>query len=1148
MHSLIQKGKDRTSFCPEIADHGEVKFLKESEEKYRSLVESSGFGIATIDIRGRFTFVNDALCKSIGYSKKELIGKHFANFLHPEDKLWILKIFLNAWKYPTKRPSLEFRIVHKKGHVIHMYSTPTLFRRNRKIQGFSAIITDITERKKAEESLRKSEDRYRNIIELAPDGVITVDMNGVITSVNAAFSKFSGYSKDEIIGKHFTKLGALRADNIPEYLKLFDLTVAGNSLPPTEFVYLCKDGTERWGEAHIGFVESDGKRVGLQGILRDITERKKADQAIVENQQKFERLFRGVPEAAVHWDAEYRIWDINPRFTELFGYTLEEARGKGNIELIVPKDKVAESENLAKKTLEGYVDHETVRKRKDGSLVSVSISVAPIFVDHQLMGYVGLYKDITERKKNEEAVLVERDKLETVTKNIGVGLAVVSRDYRTLWANEVLKQLFGEVEGKTCYKTYNQRDEICPSCGVHEVFEHGKDRVVHEQVGKDVDGKIIWSDIIATPMKDKFGNITTALEVVVPITERKKAEEALQASEERYRNLFENARDVILTTDLEGNVTSINKAIEEYDWKREEIIGKNMLEFIFKESWPSLLKGMEQIAKGEPLEGEIELATPIGKKIAEYKSNPIIQDNKIVGVQVIGRDITERRAMEEKLRDSEEKFRAINASASDAILLIDNEGEFSYWNPAAEKMFGYTEEEVNNKKMYELITPQRFRGDHISAFEKFKETGRGNNIGKTVEIAAIRKDGTEFPVEFSLSALQVKGKQYALGIVRDITERKKMEEKLKQYSEHLEELVQKKTDELLESEKRYSVLVEESKDGVVIAQDERIVFVNKRAAEMLEYSKEELIGLNTQKVVTKDYYPIVKKRYAQRLRGREVPATYEIEFLTKTGLHVPIEINSTRINYQGRPAVLVMLRDLRERKRIEEQRLKLEKLATIGEFATMVAHDLRNPLTSIRNASFYIKNKCPHQASTECKTALEMVDTIERETLFANDIINELLDLVTSRKLQKNRQNVSEIIEHSIMANHVPENVKIERNLAEKTFVIADRKQLERVFLNLIKNAVQAMPKGGKLKIATNGTRDAVEIVFADTGIGIPEQNMSKIFMPFFTTKAKGIGIGLHICRKIIEEHAGTIVAESIVGQGSAFTIRLPKKTQVKNQ
>ena len=1280
--------------------------LGESEQKFRCLVEDAAVAICVIDLKGRFTYVNNAAVRLLGYSVQELLGHAFKDFLHPDDRGRMVRLFIKAFGLLRQPPNMEFRAVSKDGSVLHLMTKPTKLKIN-------------------------------------------------------------------------------------------------------------------------------GKTVGFQAIIVDVTEQKKAEKVIRENQQKFERLFKGIPEAAVYWDPNFRVLGINPRFTELFGFSLGEIRGKNPISFLVPKDRIGESNTWGRKAREGYVNHDTIRKRKDGTLVSVSISVAPMIVEDQLIGYVGLYKDITERRKAEEALLAERDRLETVTKNVGAGLAIISRDYRTVWANEVLKQLFGNVEDTICYTTYNQRDAICPRCGVREVFETGKVKVVHEQAGKDVDGKTIWSEIIATPIKDKSGNITAALELVVPITERKKAEQALHESEERYRSLFENAKDIVLTTGLEGNVTSINKAIEEYGWKREGIVGKNMLELMSKESWPSLLKGIDQIAEGRPLEGEIELVTPIDKRIVEYKSSLIIQENKAVGVQVIARDITERKLMEtrlstlnsfggklnaansldevyelildamgktlgfeyaafsvidrdklrvacqrgynkaidglpldgtkggiiakaarshkavlvgdvrkepdyvegapdiqselavpviannevlgvlnvesmrlsafdkkdvtlleilgshaaiaisnlrkrseiemalkriieseekyrnlfenaqdtivtinlegkitsvncavqkygydrneivgesvfdlipeeerlgrqhnilklaqgkstesefkiktknksgyaivearsnpilqdgsvvgiqtimrdaterkemaEKLRDSEERFRAITLSANAAIVLIDDEGKFSYWNPAAEKMFGYTEKEVNNTKMYELITPKRFHRDHINAFEKFTKIGKGRIIGKTVELPAIKKDGTEFPVEFSLSALQVKGKWYALGIFRDVTERKKMEEEIKQYSEHLEDLVQKRTEELLESEKRYSVLVEEASDGVIILQHKKLVFANKKAAEIVGYSRDELKGLPLEKLIDEKYLPVAKKMYERNLRG-DVSTTFEVEWRAKNGERIPVEVSDARIRYQGHPAVLRIARDIRERKRLEEQRRKLEKMTTIGELATMVAHDLRNPLTSIRNASFYIKNACPNRGNVECKTVLEMFDVIEQETVFADSIINDLLDFAARRPPLRKSQNVNNLIENALRQIDMAENVKIERKFAKKAVASVDEKQLERVFLNLIKNSVQAMPNGGKLEVTTIETEDHIRTAFTDTGTGIAEENMSKIFTPLFTTKAKGIGMGLSICKKIVEEHGGTIDVESKVGQGTTFTITLPKDKGASDQ
>jgi len=167
------------------------------------------------------------------------------------------------------------------------------------------------------------------------------------------------------------------------------------------------------------------------------------------------------------------------------------------------------------------------------SLLLVSV-LSPIF-------YYFLFRPlrmhITERKRAEEALEVERNLLETVTQNIGGGLSIISKDYKTLWSNKIQRRMCGDAANMPCYKAYHQRTEVCPGCGVREVFKTGKDKVVHEQYGIGVDGKPVWSEIIATPIKDKDGNVTAALELVLPVTERKKAEEALQESEKQLRVL-----------------------------------------------------------------------------------------------------------------------------------------------------------------------------------------------------------------------------------------------------------------------------------------------------------------------------------------------------------------------------------------------------------------------------------------------------------------------------------------------------------------------------------------------------------------------------------------------------------------------------------
>jgi PAS domain S-box-containing protein len=1274
--------------------------------------------------------------------------------------------------------------------------------------------------------LKESEEKYRNIVDLAPDGIITVDLRGVITCINATFTKLTGYSEKEVVGKHFTRIGALRTEDINGILNLFDSVANGQALPPTEFVYLRKDGTEGTAEAHISFLKSDGKTVGIQVVLMDISERKKAEKAIRDSQQKFQRLFVGIPEAAAYWDSNFRFLDINPRFTELFGYSLGEIKGKESTSLIVPENMVDESDLWGKNAKEGYIDHDTIRKRKDGSLVPVSMSVAPIIIQDQLIGYVGLYKDITERKKAKDRLEESEERYRLLFEQCPIGIGIATREGIVLDCNKTMEAVTGysreelmKIDLTQTYENPEQRKallETINKCGAALDFPVKLKRK---------DG--ISYDALLSVSLIRMGGKDFLQTICQDITKRKQIEEELRTSEEKYRNLFENARDVILTADMSGNITSINRAIEEYGWKAEEVVGKNMVELLPEESWPRLLRGIEEIARGESIDSEMEIVTPKGRRIAEYKSNPIIQDGKVVGSQLIGRDITERKRMEarlsalnycggklnavnsledvyelildalektlgfecaefnvndngvlqvacqrgftgpvhdlpidgsrgglivkaarsrkplmvddvtkekeyvegapeikselavpvvaddevlgvlnveskktqafnekdvmlleilashaataisnvrkrsqietalERITESEEKYKGLFENARDVIVTVDCTGNVTSANNIVSE-YGYKPNELVGKSLFSLF-PEEYWKEFQSYFQKLTEGKpiegefrvkskqmQGCRVieyksspmiqnRKVIGAQVIARDVTERKemeeelkkqkeeaeqyldiVGNIIVALDANGKiillnkkgyavlgynegelfgknwfetclpeevrnevgtifrglmqgklelyEYEENLVltkagekrivnwynrllkdnsgkvigtlssgEDITERKGMEQRLKQYSENLEELVQKRTHELLESEERYSILVEEAGDGVVIVQDEKIVFANRKAAEMLGYSENEIVGLDIEKVMEAKDYPIVKDRYEKRLRGEYAPPTYEIGAVDKAGQHLPFEISSARINHQGQPAVLAIFRDIRERKQIEEQRLRLERLAAIGELATMVAHDLRNPLTSVRNASFYIKNACPHASSRDCKTTIEMLDIIEQETLFAENVINDLLDFASVRPLEKEKKDIVEIIESSLARNIVPENVKIRKEFAETTLTI-DGKQLERVFLNLVKNAVQAMPNGGELTIRINSTKEQVEIAFMDTGIGISEENMRKIFQPLFTTKAKGIGMGLPICRKIIEEHGGRIEVESKVDQGTTFRIKLPQE------
>jgi two-component system sporulation sensor kinase A len=633
-------------------------------------------------------------------------------------------------------------------------------------------------------------------------------------------------------------------------------------------------------------------------------------------------------------------------------------------------------------------------------------------------------------------------------------------------------------------------------------------------------------------------------------SESKRIEDALRESEEMYRGMVELIPDGIVTVDMKGVVTSCNTATTMISgFSKDEIIGKHFskLGFLRAKDIPKYLKVFGSIVRGKvPEPFEIAWQSKDGTPhLADIHVSLIKKEGKTIGIQAMARDITKRKQAQEALRKSEEKYRSIIELAPDGIVTTNIKGVVTSINPAFSRLTGFSSDEIVGKHFTKLATiPKR---DFPKYLKLLGSILRGT-IPKPFEFVYNHKNGTSGWGEARIGILEADGRKTGFQVIlRDITERKRMEEKLRQYSEHLENLVRKRTKELSESEKRYSVLVEEARDIVAIIQDGKIVFINRKGSEVMGYSQEELIGLPYENIVTEKYRQLAYESYERRMRGEMAPSIYEIELLSKTGEHVPVEFGATRIDHQGRFASLIFARDIRERKQLEEQRLQLEKLATMGELATMVAHDLRNPLTSIRNACFYIKSTCSCNVSAN-KTRLEMIDIIEQETIFANNIINDLLDFAAKRPLQKKRQNINEIIEDSLTKGNIPRNIEVKRNFAKKAIIGVDEKQLERVFLNLIKNAVQAMPDGGKLAVTTKETKDNVEIIFADTGIGISEENISKLFTPLFTTKAKGIGMGLAICKNIVEQHNGTIEVKSKAGQGTTFTIKLPKKEEANNQ
>jgi PAS domain S-box-containing protein len=400
------------------------------------------------------------------------------------------------------------------------------------------------------------------------------------------------------------------------------------------------------------------------------------------------------------------------------------------------------------------------------------------------------------------------------------------------------------------------------------------------------------------------------------------------------------------------------------------------------------------------------------------------------------------------------------------------------------------------------------------------------------------------PTKESLEALELFVHQAAVAIenARLIKDLEAARKEVREYADQLELKVEERTREVHELEKKYESVVENANDGISIIQDGKFIFVNKKMAEMTGYTVEEWLGKDLLWLVPHEHSEKLSEELAKMMpkyekSGKISPSTYTVRILTRDGKELVIETSSTFIEYKGRPVVLTFARDITEKERMQKELQNAQRLAVIGELAASVGHDLRNPLTGIKGAVYYLKMKW---ASKIDDTSNEMFNVIENDVQYSNKIVDDLLDFSRDIRLDRKNTSVKSIVEATLAKMHLPKKVKISDSTAERPLIFVDTFQLNRVFGNLIKNAVEAMPDGGKLDIMSEQVDGSIRIMFSDTGIGISKEDMSKLGSPLFTTKAKGVGMGLAICKRLVEAHGGSLLVESERGKGTCVTVTLP--------
>jgi len=469
------------------------------------------------------------------------------------------------------------------------------------------------------------------------------------------------------------------------------------------------------------------------------------------------------------------------------------------------------------------------------------------------------------------------------------------------------------------------------------------------------------------------------------------------------------------------------------------------------------------------------------------------------------------------------RLQGIVQSAMDAILTVDDQQHVLLFNEAAERMFGCSSKEALGQPLNQFI-PSRFREAHRQHIEKFGRSGVTNRkMGELGTVMGLRAGGEEFPVEAAISHFSVEGKKFYTVILRDITERKQAERLIRQ------------------SEERYRRLIAVSPLAIIVYRGDHVIFINDEGLKLFGAVKaQEILGKSHFDLFHPDCHDLIRERVQQLLEGRTTVPVVEEKIVTLDGRIVDVEVSKAKYADEEGPAIVAVIRDISERKRLTEQLRRTERVAELGTLASGMAHEIGTPMNVILGRAEYLMQRTQEEP---LKKGLQtIVNQVERITR----VMNQLLAFARRKPVERRALDLQKTIDDNLeifeerLARH---RITIERAFAGSCPpVLADADQMSQVVINLVMNALHAMPDGGALRVGVSPHDGMVRLTVTDTGHGIPKDVAAKIFEPFFTTKefGKGTGLGLTVVKGIIEEHHGTIAVESKSGTGTTFTIHLP--------
>ena len=1125
----------------------------------------------------------------LGYADDELENHldTWKRLVIPEDREATLQVVARFIQSQEKIFELEFRVRHKAGHLVHGLARGMMIRdaqgRPRRLVG---TLVDVTSWRKTEEALREKESILRAFFESSGlmRGIVEVvgdDLKHVVANQVAARSL--GRAVDTLPSQLASELGA-SAKNTNLWIEQFENCRRAGGFVEFDFSRPVNGDTRhlRCVVSHLG-PGTDGPRFSY--VISDVTAHKMAREALRESRNELERrvqartaelqaaqarlelLVQTVPAGIVIHGPDGRIVRSNPAARQMLGLAELDAAGRPPEKFagcllredgsVMPLSEFPVSQVLTRRTrVSGQIVG--LQRSGQGDLLWAYVNAEPKFDDRgQIEEVVVGFMNITERMRAEAALN------DSVHFTRGL-IACMQDGFSVLDTQGVAR----DANPAFCQMTGFTREELVGVAPPHPYWPPEEYARIQTALGQTLAGDSTDFEltfmrkngerfpVIVSPfaVKNGAGETVCYSATVKDVTKRKQAEAALRESEERLRLALHASNAGVWAWDpLTGAVY--------WDECMSQIYGCGPNDQPSFDTWigcmhpedrAGILKRVEEFLQpGSPNDWDTEFRV-LHPTLGERWINGLARaerdaQGRLVSLVGINLDITDRKRIEIKLRESEAKHRNLIEGMMDAYATVDLQGRILQANSMFADMVGYSEAELQQMTYMELTPPKW----HAAEAGILREQVLTRGYSDVYEKEYRRKDGSTFPIELRASLLRNSaGEPVAMwGIMRDVSERKRLEAELRQLNHTLEERVAQRTVELRESEARFRQLAESTFEGIVISEAGAIIDCNTQCATMFGYDRADVLGRNLLEFVGSEF----REQVGLQLQTGAT-ASYEVNAVRKDGVTFPVEVHAREMTKDGRRLRMTALRDLTaarqaaaEMERKQQDLSRAQRLAEVSQITMGVIHQIGQPLSAVMANISAVKTRVARCGGPNCGSHEALVE-VDADLKSVRETIERIQALAHPERPRRRPASLNDLI--TKLLDWLRPDVQVRQIQLQTEFapdlppVSLDEIQIKQAIINVLRNAFDAVASCEDIRriviISTRADAGWVELNVSDRGAGISPAAMASLFSPFFTTKPDGMGVGLPLAHTILRAHGGRVEAFNNDGPGATFRILIP--------